>query len=54
MSENHSQAMKHWNKICYFAVTIMPADGLAPNGAKPSAGIVMTKFRSCINAAYKG
>ena len=27
----------------------MPADGPAPSGAEPSAGIVMTKLGSCIN-----
>ena len=32
----------------YFAVFTVPADGLAPLGARPSAGTVQTKFRSCV------
>ena len=28
-----------------FAVMTVPADGLAPLGARPSAGTVMTKFK---------
>ena len=31
-----------------FLVSIVPADGLAPLGARTSAGNVLTKFRPCI------
>ena len=31
-----------------FEVNIVPADGLAPTGARPSAATLMTLFRSCI------
>ena len=34
-----------------FVVTV-PADGLAPQGARPSAGTVMTKFMCCIYCIY--
>ena len=30
----------------------VPAEGLAPLGARPSAGIVMTKYGSLIYAVY--
>ena len=32
----------------FIAITV-PADGLAPNGARPSAGTVITKFVSLMN-----
>ena len=32
-----------------FVVETMAADGLAPRGAKPSAGTVMTEFTSAIS-----
>ena len=32
--------------MCNFIVNTVPADGLAPLGARPSAGTVMTKSRS--------
>ena len=32
-----------------FVVITVPADVLAPLGARPSAGTVMTTFRSCIS-----
>ena len=35
-----------------FIVITVPADGLAPVGARPSAGTVMTKFRSYIFKQY--
>ena len=37
-------------------VNTAPADGLAPSGARPSAGTVMTKITSCIhtNGHWKG
>ena len=34
--------------MCIFVVVIVPADGLAPLGARPSAGTVMAKFQLCI------
>ena len=30
--------------MCSFAVSTVPADGLAPSGARPSAGAVLSKF----------
>ena len=32
-----------------FSVSTVPADGIAPLGAKPSAGTVMTKFEFSIS-----
>ena len=32
-----------------FVVNILSADGLAPLGARPSAGMMMTKFRYCLS-----
>ena len=45
--------MKSWpiklqTNRAIFVVITLPADGLAPLGAKPSAGRVMTTFVSCI------
>ena len=37
--------------MCNSVISIVPADGLALLGARPSAGTVMTKFGSCM---YKG
>ena len=34
--------------IYNFVVITVPADGLAPLGARPSAGTVMTNLRSCL------
>ena len=31
-----------------FQVSTVPADGLAPSGARPSAGIVLAPFQSCV------
>ena len=31
-----------------FVLSIVSADGLAPLGARPSAGTVMTQCKSCI------
>ena len=42
-------ASKHGKNIYNFEVITVPADGLAPLGARPSAGTVMTKFGSCIH-----
>ena len=36
----------------YFVVNTMPADDLAPTGARSSAGTVMTKFRFCNICIY--
>ena len=43
----------HWpnhdeQKMCISAVSTVPADGLAPQGARPSAATVMTNLSSCI------
>ena len=35
-------------KMLHFIVIMVSADGLAPSGARPSAGTLMTKFMSCI------
>ena len=35
-----------------FSVSTVPADGLAPLGARTSAGTVMTKFATCIQYVY--
>ena len=40
--------------VVKFVVSTVPADGLAPNGARPSAGAVMTKFRSHMYKGLKG
>ena len=37
-----------------FPVSIMPADGLVPLGARTSAGMVMTKLGLCTGLALKG
>ena len=34
--------------LVLFLFSTVPADGLAPNGARPSAGEGMTKFESCL------
>ena len=34
--------------MCSFVVCTVPADGLAPSGARPSAGIVTTMYGSLI------
>ena len=34
--------------VCSIVVITVPADGLAPLGARPSPGTVMTKYESCI------
>ena len=40
---------KNFDKIMFnVMVTTVPADGLAPLGARPSAGTVMTNFVSCV------
>ena len=36
------------NKTCY-VVTIVPADGLAPLGARPSDSTMLTKFKSHVH-----
>ena len=36
---------------CNLVINIVPADGLAPLGAKPSAGTVMTAFAPCLRNA---
>ena len=41
--------MKRW-KLHVFAASIVPADGLAPNGAKPSAGRAMIDVGSPVYA----
>ena len=35
-----------YENMSYFIVSTVPADGLAPLGARPSAGTVMTKLKS--------
>ena len=36
-----------WKKICFsFSISTVPADDIAPLGARPSAGAVMTEFKS--------
>ena len=43
---NSMAVWKTWYKVKHnLVVSTVPADGLAPLGAKPSAGAVMTKFR---------
>ena len=37
-----------------FVVITVIADGLAPDGARPSAGTMMTKFGSLWNLGFKG
>ena len=45
-----------WKKKCATAVSTVPVDICAPSGARPSAGKVITKFKSCIyiGLAFEG
>ena len=49
VTERQLIASKPGRNIYNFEVITVPADGLAPLGARPSAGTVMTKFGSCIH-----
>ena len=39
---------KFWENICNVIVAIVPANGLATNGAKPSAGMMITNLISLL------
>ena len=43
-SQNHQKLAKTLKKTSHFSLSTVPDDGLAPLGARPSAGAVMTKF----------
>ena len=52
VAKRSSKFMMAWDdfeeNLCIFFVIIVPADGLVPLGAKPSAGTSMMKLWSCI------
>ena len=48
VTENHANQRNFQEILSNYVIMTVPADGLAPLGARPSADTVMTKFSSCI------